>query len=192
MDDGREDEGTRDEGMMMTGTQKTKLVLGSAGRAEEKAVTLDINPLHNPDVLHDLNNTPLPFDDNAFKEIICHHVLEHLNDLKPVMDELHRICRPEGEIYIEVPHHTSWCANTPEHRLRFNYFAFESYIEKGRTDWMKTEKKFTILKRELTFHRSLRRVLLHRLFNRFPETYERFWAYIFPAEHVKIWLRPIK
>lgn len=171
--------------------KKEKLILGNAGKSAKDAITLDINPSHKPDIIHDLNITPLPFHDNQFKEIICHHILEHLNNLPSIMKELHRICKPIGSIYIEIPYHTSWCANTPEHKLRFNYFAFDGYIKKGITKWI-TEKKFKLLKRELTFHRVFRRVLLHKLFNTFPMTYERFWAYIFPAEHLKIWLQPIK
>lgn len=172
--------------------KKRKLILGSAGCKNNDAVTLDINPEHKPDVVHDLNIRPLPFKDEQFTEIICHHVLEHLNDLSSVMPELHRICDREGSIYIEVPHHTSWCANTPEHKLRFNYFAFDGYIEGGITRWIGHDKKFNLIKREITFHKSFRRIFLHKLFNRFPHIYERFWAYIFPAEHLKIWIRPIK
>ncbi len=104
-----------------------KLILGSAGKKEDGAVTLDINPEHKPDVVFDLNLTPWPFENNQFDQIICHHAIEHLNDLPPVMSELHRICQPQGNINIEVPHHSSWCANVPEHKLRFNYFVFWLY-----------------------------------------------------------------
>jgi len=170
---------------------KTKLVIGSAGKEHADAITLDIDPQHNPDVVHNLNQSPYPFKDNQFKEISCHHVLEHLSDLPPVMDELHRICASDGQIVIEVPHHSSWCANTPEHKLRFNYFAFDGYLVDGRTKWI-TGKKFKLLKREITFHRFFRRIFLHKLFNRCPMAYERFWTYIFPAEHFKATLQPIK
>ena len=171
--------------------KKEKLILGSAGQTAKDAITLDIDRNHKPDVVHDLNVVPLPFEDNQFSEIICHHILEHLNDIFPIMCELHRICKPDGTIYIEVPHHTSWCANTPEHKLRFNYFSIDGFIEGGITKWT-PGKKFKLLKREITFHKSFRRILLHKLFNAFPLSYERFWAYIFPAEHLKVWLQPIK
>lgn len=171
--------------------KKEKLILGSAGKAQPDAITVDIDPAHKPDITHDLNITPLPFDDNSFREITCHHVLEHLNDLSVLMDELHRICMPAGIIYIEVPHHTSWCANVPEHKLRFNYFAFDGYIKNGMTKWM-TGKKFKLIKREITFHKSFRRLFLHKLFNKFAFSYERFWTYMFPAEHLKVWIEPIK
>ena len=170
---------------------KTKLILGSAGIKHDDAVTLDIDPEHNPDIVHDLNVVPFPFKDNQFTEIVCHHVLEHLNDLFPAMQEIHRICAPKGLVYIEVPHYSSWCANTPEHKLRYNYFGFDGYIEDGRNRWLKG-KKFKLIKREITFHRAFRKFFLHKIFNYYPLAYERFWTYICPAEHLKVWLEPIK
>ncbi len=175
---------------MAKAEMKTKLVLGSAGKDEPDAVTLDIDPEHNPDVVHDLNRPPYPFADDSFERISCHHVLEHLENLPPVMAELHRICKKDGEIYIEVPHHSSWCANTPHHKLRFNYFGFDDYIQDEYT-WL-TGNKFQLIKKEITFHRAHRRFLLHKIFNACPMAYERFWTYMFPAEHFKVWLRPIK
>ena len=169
-----------------------KLVLGSAGQKHPDALTLDVDPAHQPDFLHDLNKVPWPFADNQFHEIICHHVLEHLNDLPPAMDELHRICDSSGSIYIEIPHHSSWMAHTPEHKLCFNFFSFDGYLENGVTEWMTTRKKFRALQKEITFHKSFRKYFLHRWFNRFPLAYERFWTYLVPAEHLKLVLKPIK
>lgn len=175
----------------MGSLMKTKLVLGSAGHQHPDAVTVDIDPSHRPDVVHDLNRVPYPFTDNQFTEIVCHHVVEHLDNLAPAMAELHRICAPTGTIYIEVPHYASWAANAPEHKLRFGYFGFDSHVQGGEVEWS-TGPKFRLLNRELTFHRAHRQFFLHRLFNRFPRAYERFWAYLAPAEHVKVRLQPIK
>lgn len=170
---------------------KRKLILGHAGKKHPDALTVDIDPDHNPDVVHNLNVTPWPFKDNQFKEIIAHHVIEHLGDLPPVMDELYRICAADGTVMIEVPHHSGWCAHSPEHKMYFNYFAFDGYIEGSGNMWL-NKKKFKLIKREITFHRSFRQVFLHKLFNRFPKNYERFWTYMFPAEHFRIYLQPIK
>jgi 2-polyprenyl-3-methyl-5-hydroxy-6-metoxy-1,4-benzoquinol methylase len=41
-------------------------------------VTLDINPAHKPDVVHDLNDIPLPFPAERFDEIHAYEVLEHV------------------------------------------------------------------------------------------------------------------
>ncbi len=172
--------------------KKDKLVLGFAGKKDPSAVTVDIDPKHEPDVACDLNQVPWPFPDNEFKSVICHHVLEHLSSLSSAMRELHRICSPSGVIYIEVPHFSSWMANDPEHRLRFSYFALDSYFADASVNWHITDFKFKLLERKITFHRAHRRYFLARLFNRFPLAYERFWTYIFPAEHLIFKLRPLK
>ena len=170
---------------------KEKLVLGAAGKKHDDAVTVDIDPLHTPDVVFNLNEAPLPFEDNSFKEIIAHHVIEHLDGLEPVMSELHRICHPEGVIHIEVPYHNSWMANIPEHKLRFSIFAFDGYLDDGTNSWLHA-KKFKLINREICFHRAYRRYFLHKLFNKYPKYYERFWAYIVTAEFLKISLQPMK
>jgi SAM-dependent methyltransferase len=170
--------------------RKDVLILGHAGRAAPEAVTIDIDPEHHPDVLHDLNVTPWPFADDSFKEVIAHHVLEHLSDFPAVMRELHRVCRKDGQVYIEVPHHTAWFAKGPEHKVYFGYFSFDGYIS-GHSTWI-SGRKFECLKRELTFHKLYRAFFLHKLFQRIPLVYERSFCHLFPAEHIKVWLRPIK
>ena len=170
--------------------QKDVLIIGCAGKPAPNAITVDIDPEHHPDVVHDLQVVPWPFEDNSFREVIAHHVLEHLNDLSGVMRELHRVCRPGGTIYIEVPHHTSWFAKGPQHKLYFNYFSFDGYVA-GKTSWI-TARKFCCLDREVTFHKFHRMFFLHKIFNRFPLSYERFFCYVFPAEHVKVRLSPQK
>lgn len=167
-----------------------KLVIGHAGKKIKDAITLDVDPEHNPDVIHDLNKTPWPFKDNQFNEVIAHHVLEHLNDIIPVMEELHRICSKDGTIYIEVPHHSSFMAHVPFHKLFFNSHSFDIWYEDRHT-WT-TGFRFHLIKKEITFHVCFRRYFLHKLFNKYPKTYEKFWTYIFPAEHMKFWLQPLK
>jgi len=170
--------------------KKDKLIIGSAGKPHEDAITLDIDKEHHPDVVHDLSAEPYPFEDNAFKEIVAHHVLEHLSDISVAMKELHRICMPKGLIYIEVPHRVSWCAMDPFHKSIFGYFSFDGFIE-GNLTWM-TGKKYKCIKKEITFHKYHRMFFLSKIFNKFPLVYERFYCYIFPAEHFKIWLSPVK
>jgi SAM-dependent methyltransferase len=167
-----------------------KLIIGSAGKKHLDAVTLDIEEAHNPDVVHNLMNAPYPFEDNAFDEIVAHHVLEHMDDISCVMSELHRTCSPQGKIFIEVPHHTSCYAHNPFHKIYFSSFSFDGFIENNQT-WI-VGKKYRCLKKEVTFHKYYRMLFLHKLFNRYPLMYERFFCYIFPAEHFKICLQPLK
>jgi SAM-dependent methyltransferase len=174
----------------MTALDSDVLVIGNAGKENQGAVTLDIDPAHNPDFVCDLRVVPWPFKDNRFRVIVAHHVIEHIDDIKSVMGEMHRICAPGGEVRIEVPYHSSWCAKDPFHKGLYNYFSFDGFIE-GEKTWI-TGDKYSCLKKEITFHKFYRSFFLHKLFNRFPMFYEKFFCYIFPAEHFKILLSPVK
>jgi SAM-dependent methyltransferase len=84
--------------------------------------TLDNNPDHRPDVLHDLMDLPLPFEDNTFDEIHAYEVLEHLYSQGDYINffkeftEYHRILKNAGKMFITVPAPTSpWAWGDPSH-----------------------------------------------------------------------------
>ncbi len=68
-----------------------KLNLGCGKDIKEGYINLDKWALGEVDVVHNLNLFPYPFKDNIFDEILCSHLLEHVNDLIKVMEELHRM-----------------------------------------------------------------------------------------------------
>jgi uncharacterized protein YbaR (Trm112 family) len=45
----------------------------------------------------------IPFPNNYFKAVICQAVLEHTKDSQRVVAEMHRVLKPEGIIYAEIP-----------------------------------------------------------------------------------------
>ena len=45
----------------------------------------------------------MPFEDNTFDVIFCNHVLEHVDDDKKAMSELHRVMKPGGFGIFQVP-----------------------------------------------------------------------------------------
>ncbi len=81
-----------------------KLNLGCAGFKKDGYINVDWVPDVKPDVVHDLNIFPYPFEENYFDIIEADHVLEHLDRVFPVMKEIHRILKPGGELKIKVPH----------------------------------------------------------------------------------------
>jgi SAM-dependent methyltransferase len=81
-----------------------KINLGSSGFNEPGFINVDIRESVKPDVLHDLNKFPYPFESNTAEYVQLVHVLEHLEKPFLVMKELHRILKPGGEVYIAVPH----------------------------------------------------------------------------------------
>ena len=85
-------------------------------------ITLDINERVNPDVVHDLNVTPWPFQDEEFDEIHAYEVLEHFGKQGDYtsffehFNEIYRILKPGGFFYASTPlWHNMWAWSDPGH-----------------------------------------------------------------------------
>ena len=93
--------------------------------------TLDMNPNCGADVVHDLEQRPLPFPDDTFDEIGAYDVLEHIGkqgDWRGYFDEMAeywRILKPGGYFGISVPINEEMTAD-PGHTRFFgvNHFGF--------------------------------------------------------------------
>jgi SAM-dependent methyltransferase len=158
-----------------------KLNLGSGRRRDPQAVNLDITPDTDPDVVHDLNVVPWPFPDDRFDHVDAIDVLEHLADPLTAMLEIHRVTRPGGSVRIIVPHFSSPNAFTdPTHRSFFGFRSLD-YVTGSVIHDFYARERFRMLRREIAFERGLLNKLVRRVANRYPERYERRWAWIFPA-----------
>lgn len=85
--------------------------------------TLDIDSSVKPDVIHNLDNLPYPFENNQFDEIHAYEVLEHCGrqgDFRFFFDqftELHRILKPGGWLIGTCPNwDNTWAWSDPGHR----------------------------------------------------------------------------
>lgn len=47
--------------------------------------------------------TQIPLENNFFDLIICYHILEHIEDDKKAMEELHRVLKVDGTCIIQTP-----------------------------------------------------------------------------------------
>lgn len=81
-----------------------KLNVGSGEFPKDGFLNLDYYSISAPDVSHDLNQMPYPFEDNYFELVEADHVLEHLMDPFKVMAEFYRICADGATIHVRVPH----------------------------------------------------------------------------------------
>lgn len=177
----------------MTGDGKRAILhLGSGQKYMPGAVNVDLTKDTNPDVVHDLNIRPWPFDASSFDEVHAYDVIEHLDDVLKTIEEMHRVCRPGGRVVVVVPHFSSDGAFTdPTHRHYFGARTFD-YMTEGHANAFYTHARFRVLENRIIFRPSLSNKLAHRLANRFPKLYEERWAWIFPAWFLFVRLETVK
>lgn len=97
------------------------LHLGSGFSPLAGATTVDLNPTTKPSVVWNLNQTPWPFADASFEQVVALSIVEHLDDFLAVMGEIHRVCRPRAQVDILVPHFSSAAACVdPTHKQRLS------------------------------------------------------------------------
>jgi SAM-dependent methyltransferase len=145
------------------------------------SIGADKNPNTAADVRCDVDRGALPFADNSFDGVRLVHVIEHVADVVATMEELHRVTRPGGSIFIVTPHYTdfsSFC--DPTHRWHLNSFSFQYFFSPGGahgTDHFYTRIRLrdkSVRVRLLRFWRALGFELLvnhARWFRRFWEFY---------------------
>ena len=67
----------------------------------KKYETLDISPTYNPTIVGDAHNLPLP--NESIPAILSFSTLEHLQDPGRAVNEMHRVLRRGGKVFIYVP-----------------------------------------------------------------------------------------
>jgi hypothetical protein len=82
------------------------LDIGCGETKRKGFVRLDMRPLEGIDIVHDLEEFPYPLNDESCLTIVASHVIEHIKPWKfiPMMDELWRIMKYEGQLAISMPY----------------------------------------------------------------------------------------
>ena len=65
--------------------------------------------------LCDFEEGTLPFKENCFDIVTCTEVLEHIQRFGPFLDEVKRILRPKGVVYLTTPSRESFRHKDPSH-----------------------------------------------------------------------------
>jgi SAM-dependent methyltransferase len=113
---------SKQELLIGCGSDRTKRLTIDGTTEWANVTTLDINPMHKPDLEWDLLDMPLPFPDNFFDEIHAYEVLEHTGaqgDYKfffAQFSEFYRILKAGGHLLVTVPsRHSVWALGDPSH-----------------------------------------------------------------------------
>ena len=185
--------------------ESKKLNLGCGVDIKEGWVNLDSAALPKVDVVHNIENLPLPFADNEFDRILAQDVLEHVEYI-PVLKDLHRILKPGGSLTVRVPHFTS--KNNfvdPTHKKLFSVSTWDFFVKHSASGNKHIEKECAYYfdfafdrttSRRITFEKSSRVFFYNRfiepLVNCSPGMHMFYessgLSRLFPAENIIITL----
>jgi predicted SAM-dependent methyltransferase len=178
--------------MSVPSNRASRLNIGCGKTKLENAVNLDISADVGADVVHDLNCRPWPFDAGSFDEVHAYDVLEHVEDVVQTLEEIYRICRPGAVLHVTVPHFSSANAFTDvTHRHWFGWRSFDPFDDSHLHSHY-SRARFRRRKTRIHFDRTIVNRLVLRLANRWPEEYERGWAWMFPAWFLYVELEALK
>jgi len=171
-----------------------RLNIGCGKDIKKDWINLDIIKDESIDIVHDLNDLPLPFDNNTFDYILCQDILEHVN-FAPLINEIHRILKPKGKLEIRVPHFTSKLNfEDPTHKHQFSIRTFDYFIKNDFFKYRRNINYFSKIEKKILFDK---KGLILRFLNFLLESYvnisekhqnmyESSLLRIFPALNIKI------
>ena len=148
------------------------------------SIGLDKRPAPHVDVVHDLNAYPYPFPDNEFAWIEMSHIIEHIDRPLNLMNEVYRIAKHGATVRIITPHYSSQLSyGDLEHFHHFGYITFLTLQNTGL---------FKLVKHKIWFTDLYKALGISVLANWFPRRWEKYFAFIFPAFYVEVFLTVIK
>jgi hypothetical protein len=119
----------------------TALKLNLGCGQNHKPGYVNVDRYGQPDIRHDLETFPWPWEENAAGEIVLNHVLEHLGESRAVylniVQELYRICQPGAAVHIAVPHPRSDdFINDPTHVRAVTPAGLELFSKSKNKEWI--------------------------------------------------------
>lgn len=174
------------------------LELGCGFSKTPGAFGVDVLPGSQADLIHDLNFFPYPLADSAWDHIICHDVLEHVDNLIRTMEEIWRIATRDATVEVHAPFMSSVnYFSDPTHKRAFTSRSFDYFLE-GTTaaSLGYSEARFELMHCEYDAEDRAQRRGFHRWAlawaNRNKTLYENRYAFLYPVYNISYRLRVIK
>jgi hypothetical protein len=137
-------------------TQKIALNVGCGRNIRPGWINLDSYPLPGVGLVADLElcgTVPLALPDNFVDEFLLSHVMEHIRNVLPMMQELHRVAKPNAVMKVHVPYGSSDDAYEDPTHVRqmfigsFGYFSQPYYWRADygfRGDWVAEDLELVV------------------------------------------------
>ncbi len=168
------------------------LNLGCGSNKKTDEIGVDILNVKNIDVIADLDGNLLPFRSNSIDLIRSSHCFEHLSNTVKIMEEVHRVLKPNGIAEITVPHVSNiGYFRDPTHKRPFTYDTFDFFVRDIETVKY-TNIEFEYLKKTLIFSSGLRGKIGKLIFNISPRQYEKYYTWRYPCYELCVKLKAIK
>jgi SAM-dependent methyltransferase len=108
---------------------------GDRRHGDPRVINLEYLPYELPDLLAD--GLSLPFSDHTFDAVFSQAVLEHVHDPQRAVDEMYRVLRPGGDVFIEAAFMQPLHA-VPSHYFNVTPFGLDYLcrnFDKVESDW---------------------------------------------------------
>lgn len=160
------------------------LDVGCGSKKHPGSVGIDVSAETDADIVHDLNVFPWPIEDASFDQILIQDVIEHLDDLYGAFSEVHRVGRPGARVHVRTPHFSSALAySDPTHKRFLSAAAVRALAEPGFAHY--SHARFGVVHVTLDLWLPFRALGVGALAKRYPEVYEKYLAFRFPAMNIR-------
>ena len=173
---------------------RTVLDLGCGQNKFRGSVGVDYAGNSAADVQHDLDQYPYPLQVSSFDVILLRNVIEHVHNVVGLMEEVHRLGRPDADVVITTPHFSSlYSYQDPTHIRHLALDSMDYFTSDTRHSNFYTNCRFRIVAKGLDFGRSFPLSNVARgLAAMSMRKYEKHFAFIFPANSLWFHLQVLK
>lgn len=146
------------------------------------------------DVQHDLDVYPYPLAESSCDVVLLRNVIEHVRNVVGLMEEVHRIGRPGGEVIITTPHFSSlYSYQDPTHLRHLALDSMDYFTADTRHSNFYSARRFSVIGKGLDFGKSFPFSGLARALAALSmKKYEKHFAFILPANSIWFHLRIVK
>jgi len=162
------------------------LDIGCGNNKHPGSIGIDFSNINDVDISYNLENMPYPIDDNSFDVVILQNVIEHIQDIVGLMEEIHRIITPGGDILISTPHFSSlYSYQDPTHVRHMAYNSMDVFIDETTHLNFYSQLRFKMINKSIDFGKSFPLSYIARtLFTLSNHKYEKHFSFIFPANQL--------